>query len=160
MASRYTLLPQAAQPVGSNFPELIVDGQERQVLAFDATTNETCDWTFSVPTGWTGTITAKVFYRMASATSGDVDLDIQVEAISDGDSIDTDSASSFDTLNSVDNTTVPGTAGFPDLISITLTNDDSAVAGDMIRIRFNRDAASDTATGDLELFWIEIQDGA
>ena len=92
--------------------------------------------------------------------SGDVDLDIQVEAISDGDSIDTDSASSFDTVNSVDNTTVPGTAGFPDLVSIELANDDSAVAGDMIRIRFNRDAASDTATGDLELFWIEIQDGA
>lgn len=160
MASRMILLPQAAQPVGSNFPELIVGGQERQVLAFDATTNETCDWTFSVPAGWTGTITAKVCYRMASATTGDVDLDIQVESITDGDSLDTDSANSFDTVNSVDNTTVPGTAGFIDIISITLTNNDSSAAGDMMRIRFNRDAASDTASGDLELFWIEIQDGA
>lgn len=160
MASRYLLLPQAMQPVGSNFPELIVDSQERQVLAFDASTNETCDWTFVAPTGWTSTFTADVCFRMASATSGNVDLDIQVEAITDGDSIDTDAASSFDTANVVDNTTVPATAGFIDVVTITLTNNDSSAAGDMIRIRFNRDAANDTATGDMEVLWIEIQDGA
>jgi len=160
MSSRAFLMPQSAQPVGSAYPEFGVDGQERQYLAFDASTNESCDWTFPVPTGWTGTITAEVCYRMASATSGDVDLDVQVEAISNGDALDTDSTSSFDTVNSVDNTTVPATAGYIDVVSITLTNNDSSAAGDMIRIRFNRDAASDTASGDLELLWIEIQDGS
>ena len=157
MATRAFLMPQAAQPVGSAFPELNVGAQERQFLAFDATTNETCDWTFPVPSGWTGTITALIAFRMASATSGDVDLDIQVESIADNEST---TASSFDTVNSLDNQTVPGTAGLIDILTLTLTNNDSSAAGEMLRIRFNRDAASDTAAGDLELFWIEIQDGA
>lgn len=159
MASRFMLLPQAATMVGTNFPELKKDAQERFYLAFDASTLETCEWTTVIPAGWTGTITASVIYRMASATSGDVDVDIQVEAISDGDAVDTDSVSSFDTANSVINTTVPATAGYIDVISVTLTNNDSSAAGDLARFRISFPVAG-TASGDIELLGVEIQDGA
>lgn len=156
MASVVTLLPQSAQPVGSNYPELSVDAQERQVLGFDPSTTQSCDWTFIAPQSWTGTITAEIYYRMASATTGDVDLDIQVEAIADNEST---TVSSFDTVNSLDNQTVPSTAGLIDIKTLTLTNNDGSLAGEMIRIRFSSDSAG-TASGDLELFAIEIQDGA
>jgi len=159
MSSRFVFTPLAAEYPTSNYPSLTLSNQ-RPVLAFDATTNETCYWSSVVPTGWTGTITAKVFYKMASATSGDVDVDVAVESVSDGDTVDLDATTSFDTANSTDNTTVPGTAGYMDVVSVTLTNNDSSAAGDYIRFRLTRDAASDTAAGDMHVLMVEIQDGA
>jgi hypothetical protein len=159
MATRFVFSPYAAEFPSTNFPEL---GQtnRRPYLGFDAATNENCIWTGIVPQGWTGTITAIVSYIMASATSGDVDIDVEVEAITDGDSVDLDVATSFDTANSTDNTTVPGTAGFIDQITVTLTNNDSSAAGDYIRFRLTRDAVSDTAAGDMRVLAMEIRDGA
>jgi len=90
---------------------------------------------------------------MASATSGKIDLQAAVEAITEGDEIFMPSEASFDTTNSADET-VPATATWPMTITITLTNKDSVAAGDMIRIRLHRDAddgTNDTATGDFNL---------
>jgi len=159
MASRFIFTPGSAEFPASNFPQYLLVNR-RPVLAFDAGTNETALWTVIIPQGWTGTITAIIHYIMASAVSGDVDVDISVEAISDGDAIDLDSADSFDSVNSVDNTTVPSTAGYIDEISVTLTNNDGAAAGDYARFRLTRDAASDTAAGDMYVLGVEIQDGA
>ena len=110
----------------------------------------------------TGALTLVVTYRMASATTGNVILNAAVEAISDGDATDTDAASSFDTVNASATTAVPGTAGYIDQISITLTNADSAAVADMLRISLSRDAdnGSDTATGDLEVLAVEFRDAA
>jgi len=162
VASRFYLMPQSAVNVGSSFPELGRDGQERFYLAFAAGATNTCEWTVPAPADWdtASAPTARVCIRMATATTNDIDLDMQVEAISDCDALDTDTTSSFDTVNSTDNTTVPGTAGYIDIITITLTNHDSSVAGDMLRFRFNRDGVSDTAAGNMEVLWIEIQDAA
>lgn len=162
MATRFIAAPNSAEYPSTNFAQLrtINTTQRRPVLAFDAATNEDVIFTAIVPQGWTGTITALVSYVMASATSGDVDVDVSVEAISDGDAVDLDAAASFDTVNSTDNTTVPGTAGFIDVITVTLTNNDSSAAGDYIRFKVTRDAASDTATGDMFVLAVEIRDGA
>jgi hypothetical protein len=132
----------------------------RPVLEFkDAATNEVAIFEAIMPQAYGGrTLTAKLFYFMASAVSGDIDWDVEVEAISPGDSLDLDAADSFDTVNSTDNTTVPGTAGFLDLVIVTLTNKDSVVAGDHVRFRVTRDGAADTASGDARLYKIEIRE--
>ncbi len=65
---------------------------------------------------------------------------------------------SFDSVNSTDNTTVPGTAGYIDQISITLTNNDSITAADYCRISLARDASSDDATGDMYVLAVELRD--
>ena len=66
--------------------------------------------------------------------------------------------SSFDTANTV-NATVPATAGYVDVLTVTLANRDGVAAGDMLRIKLERDAddgTDDTATGDARVLWVEI----
>lgn len=159
MATRFVFRPGDAEFPASNFPQYQLINR-RPVLSFDPTTNESAMFSSVVPQGWTGTITAYVHYFMASATTDTVDLDAEVEAISDGDALDMDAADGFDSVNSQDNTTVPGTAGYKDVVIITLTNEDGAVAGDEIRFRLTRDAVSDDAGGDMHVTKVEIRDGA
>lgn len=160
MATRYTFTPEGASPIGSNNPELL-RVNERFVLAFDAATDEACAWVAVAPQGLTGTLSLYVHYFMASATSGNLYFQAQIEAITPGDATDLDATTSFDTANS-GNGTVPGTAGYAQAITITLTNNDSIAAGDVFRVRLNRDAdnASDTATGDAYVYAVEFRDGA
>lgn len=112
-----------------------------------------------MPENFASSLTAKLQYTMASATSGKVDLEVEVQAISDGDAVDVDTAS-FDTENEVaGGTTVPGTAGYLDEISILLSNDDGVAAGDLVYIRVNRDhdSGDDTASGDCEIRAISLE---
>jgi len=159
MADRtlFVFTPNAAEFPASNFPQLMLVNR-RPVLAYDVATNETAQWTAVAPQGITTPCKALVFYIMASATSGDVDVDASVEAVTDGDATDLDAGDSFDAVNSVDNTVVPGTAGYLDVISVTLTNIDSIAAGDYFRLRITRDAASDTASGDMYVLAVEMRD--
>ena len=162
MADRtlFVLTPNAAEFPSSNFPQLMLVNR-RPVLAFDAATDETCYWTFIAPQGITTPIKAVVTYVMASATSGLVDFEGAVEAVSDGDAVDLDATTSFDTANTITAPTVPGTAGYIDQFTITLTNNDSIAAGDYVRFRLVRDAndgTNDTATGDCYVLAAEIRD--
>ena len=163
MATRFVGLPHSAEFPASNFPQ-ITHINQRPVLAFDAATDETAYWTDIAPQGLSGTLTIVITYCMASATSGTVGLQAQIEAVSDGDVTDLDATTSFDTVNNSASTTVPGTAGQIDQISITLTNADSLAAADYYRISVNRDAngsaITDSATGDLYLLAIELRDAA
>jgi hypothetical protein len=163
MATRFVGTPENAHFPSSNFPQ-ITQANQRPALGYDAATDEAAYWTDVAPQGLTGTLTLLIYYIMASATSGTVGLQAQLEAITDGDATDLDSTTSFDTVNNSASTTVPGTAGQIDVISITLTNADSLAAGDYYRIRVNRDAdgsaITDSATGDLLLLAIELRDAA
>ena len=161
MATRAICTPESAHYPATNFPALLLSNR-RPVLAFDASTAETAYWTFVAPQGITGTLTAVISYAMASATSGGVAFDIAVEAISSGDATDTDATTSFDSVNAGNDGTVPGTAGYMEQISITLTNMDSVAAADYLRISVARDVAdaADTATGDCYVFAVEIRDAA
>lgn len=160
MASRFILTPYSAELAGlANYPQLMtVNGIP--VLAYDASTNESAVWSFRLPTGWTGVPSLKVQAMMASATSGDVDLDAQVQAVTPGDALDLDATTSYDAANSTDNTVVPATAGYLFEVSITLTNFDSGAAGDWVRLKLTRDAASDTAAADLYVLGALLEDGA
>lgn len=132
----------------------------RPYLAFDAATDEAAYWTLAVPVGFTSPFTAVISYAAASATSGDVIWDVTVEAITTGDSTDTDAAESLDTANVATANTVAGTAGFMKQVSVALTNGDSAAAADYVRIRIRRvgSSGSDTATGDIFFLGCELRD--
>jgi hypothetical protein len=160
--TRAVLLPFAAEFPSSNFPQMLYVGStpRRPALAFDASTVEGCRWTGVAPQGLTGTLKARIFYIMASATSGDVDFELSVEAVTDADALDLDASESFDSVNA-GNVTVPGTAGYLDVLEITLTNKDNIAAGDYFRVKLERDAddvTNDTATGDCYVLAVEIQD--
>lgn len=159
--TRATFGPLAAEFPAATFPQLQPINR-RPALSYDAGTDETAYWAGIAPQGLTGTMTAVITYSMASATTGDVKFQVAVEAISDGDSVDMDAADSFDTTNSPSAVTVPATAGFPDQLSVTLTNQDSIAAGDYFRISVTRDAndAGDTATGDCHVYAVELRDAA
>lgn len=161
MSTRFIGTPYSAEFPATNFPALTLSNR-RPALAFDASTSETCYWTTAIPQGWTGTVTAVISYAMASATTGGVAFDVAVEALTSGDATDTDATTSFDTVNTGTDAAVPGTAGYMEQISITLSNLDNAAAGDLVRISLARNVshATDTATGDALVFCLEVRDAA
>lgn len=160
MATRAILTPESAHFPAANAPAL-TQVNRRFALAYDAATDETAFWTLAAPQGLTGALTLVVSYIMASATANNVVWAAQVEAVTDGDTVDLDAATSFDTANTATDA-VPGTAGYLGQASITLTNADGIAAGDYVRIAIFRDAdnASDTATGDAYLLAAELRDTA
>lgn len=157
-STKYVFVPYSAEFPSTNFPQLLLSNR-RPVLAFDASTDETCYWTSVAPQDFAGTATAVISYAMASATSGTVGFQIQIEAITAADATDTDATTSFDSVNNSASTTVPSTAGYIGQISITLTNGDSMAAADYFRLSLNRDAdgsaITDSATGDAYVLAVE-----
>lgn len=165
MATRFVWTPDGGgyHYPATNFPQIGQDATTRHVFwALDAATDETVYLCGTAPQGLTGTLTLLVECRTASATTGNVVLRASVEAITPGDALDTDTTTSFDTINTSSATAVAGTAGHIFEVSITLTNADSIAVGDMFRIEFGRDAdnGSDTATGDLHVLRVELRDAA
>jgi hypothetical protein len=161
MATRFDLSPLSAQFPTTNYPALMPNNN-RMVLAYDATAQETAYWETVAPQGISGAWSAILTYRMASAASGGIAFEIAVEAVTSGDAVDFDVSNSFDTVNTGTDATVPGTAGYMKQFTITLTNMDSIAAGDRLRISVARAVANaaDTATGDCNLVGVEIRDSA
>ena len=162
MAAGDTLLiftPHQNEPPASDYATLDLRNVH-PVLDFDDTTNESAVFSGVMPQNYGGGgVTVYLHYAMASAESGDVDWDVAFERIGD-DQLDID-ADSFAAANSVDNTTVLGTSGKVDVVSIAFTDGadmDSVAAGEAFRLKVTRDAAADTATGDAELLAAEIRE--
>jgi hypothetical protein len=160
MATRAVFHPYAAEFPSASFPALL-HVNRRPALAFDASSDETCYWTAIAPQGLSGAITVVVTYIMASATTGAVRFQAQIEAITDGDTVDLDTTTSFDTANSAGEG-VPSTAGYASQVSITMTTSDSLAEGDYYRLSLNRDAdgtsGTDDATGDCYVLAVELRD--
>lgn len=98
---------------------------------------------------------------MATAgTTGDVDWDVSVQAVTPADALNILTTTSYDTANSTDNTSVPGTAGYLFKVTVTLTNADSMAAGDRVRLLVTRDAVSDVSTLDVVLLGGVFRDSA
>lgn len=162
MASGNSLLvftPQANQPPASNYATLDTRNNHL-VLDFDDTTNESAVFSGVMPRHYAGGgLTVYIHYAMTTAITGDVDWDVAFERVGDQQQdIDSDG---FAAANSVDSTTVPGTSGLLDIVNITFTDGadmDSIAVGEAFRLKLNRDAASDTASGDAEILAIEIKE--
>lgn len=126
-------------------------------LWFDASTEEWATWAFRMPADYSSAPVVKIQYKAASATTGDVVWAASFAAVSDGDSTDVD-AKVFATAQTT-TVTVPGTAGFLDEASISIsTGGDSVAAGDFVVVRIARQGAAggDTATGDMEFIGAAI----
>ena len=148
MASGDTLLifhPLHNEPPSSNAATFDTRNQHH-VLDFDATTNESAVFSAIMPQHYAGTtgVTVYIHYSMSSAEADTVDWDAAFERIGDQQQdVDSDS---FAAVNSTDDTTVPGTSGLVDIISIAFTDGadmDSVAKGEKFRLKITRDAASD-----------------
>lgn len=162
MASGDTLLvfaPQNNEPPASNFATLDLRNQH-PVLDFDPSTNESAVFRGVMPRHYaSGGVTVYLHYAMTSAEANTVDWDVAFERIGD-QQLDID-GDSFAAVNSVDNTTVPGTTGLVDIVSVAFTDGadmDSVAVGEMFRLKVTRDASSDDASGDAELLLVEIKE--
>ncbi len=162
MASGDTLLvfnPLQGEPPASNFATLDLRNLH-PVLDFDATTNESSVFRGVMPRSYAGGgITVYLHYAMSSAITGTIDWDAAFERIGD-QALDID-ADSFAAVNSVDNTTVPGTSGLVDIVTITFTDGadmDSVAVGELFRLKVTRDAVNDDASGDAELVSVETKE--
>ena len=122
---------------------------------FDASTDEHIVIGFVVPNNYASAPVLKVHYKATSATSGTAVFSCLVQCVSDGDAQDVD-ADAFATQND-GSATVPATAGYIDVISITLTNADSMTAGDFVTLALFRDISADSVTGDLEFVGADFQ---
>jgi hypothetical protein len=131
----------------------------RPLLVFSGTVDQSAVFEAVMPQAYAGgTLTAEVYFIMATDTSGDIDWDVFVEAITAADTVDLDAGDSFDSINSTDGTTVPGTAGYLAVVAVTLTDKDSVSAGDHVRFKVQRGAADDTANGEARLLKVEIRE--
>ena len=163
MASGDTLLilhPFNNEPPAANYATLDLRNIH-PVLDFDATTNESAIFSAIMPRNYAGTtgVTVYLHYSMSSAEADTVDWDVAFERIGDQE-LDVD-GDSFAAVNSVDDTTVPGTTGLVDIVSVAFTDGadmDSVAVGELFRIQVIRDATSDDATGDAELHAVEIKE--
>ena len=160
MASGDTLLifhPYNNEPPTTAYATLDTRNQH-PCLDFDAAANESAVFSSIMPQCYAGTtgVTVYLHYAMSTATADTVDWDVAWERIGDQQQdLDSDG---FAAVQSVDNTTVPGTSGLVDIVSVAFTNGaqmDSVAVGESFRLKVTRDAASDDATGDAELYMVE-----
>jgi len=163
MASGDTLLiflPLHNEPPATNYATFDTRNQH-PCLDFDPTTNEDAVFSAIMPRHYAGTtgVTVYLHYAMSSAEADTVDWDVAFERVGD-QQLDID-GDSFAAVNSVDDTTVPGTTGLVDIVSVTFTDGadmDSVAVGELFRLKVTRDAASDDAVGDAELVAVEIKE--
>ena len=148
-AKAYTQMPINGVKLPSTNPARVDNSETNARLLFDATTSQSGFWEMTVPQDYGSSPVVRILYSMASATSGSFFTDVSAMAVTPGDAADINTES-YDTVNSCDDATVPGTAGYEDTIACTMTNVDSAAAGDLLKIKIARDV-TDTATGDAEI---------
>lgn len=156
--SLITFDPRAHEPLAANSAGFDTRNQH-PVLDFDDTTKQFAVFSAVMPQTYVGTtgVTVKLHYAMSSAVTGDIDWDVEWERIGD-QQLDID-GDSFAAANSVDATTVPGTSGLVDVVTITFTDGvdmDSVVKGESFRLRVSRDSPNDSASGDAELVKVEV----
>ncbi len=162
MATQIIILPiTAANGPAANPAPLQFSPSDRGKLMFDDTAPEYVLWEFPMPENYDSALVMKLQYSMASAVADKVEYGASVMAVSPGDAADMDT-DSYDAEN-VQDDAVAGTAGYMQLVTITLTNKDGLAGGDYVSIRFRRTcAASPKATGDAEVWTarLEYDDGA
>ena len=162
MASGDTLLiftPLHNEPPAANYATLDTRNQH-PCLDFDAAAAESAVFSAIMPRNYAGGgVTVYLHYAMTSAEADTVDWDVAFERIGD-QQLDID-GDSFAAVQSIDNTTVPGTTGLVDIVNAPFANGaemDSVAVGELFRLKVTRDATNDDAAGDAELLAVEIKE--
>lgn len=130
------------------------------VATFDDSVGQSVSFQFRMPANYSSGGVFKIQYYMKSATSGNIQWELAVQAVSPGDATDMitlDPNGEGGAWSSV-NEAVPGTAHTVDEASIS-PGMDSAAAGDFMLIHVRRDGAAsgDTATFDAGLLGIAME---
>ena len=107
--------------------------------------------------GATPTLKADVTGYFSSATTGVANMDIYVEAITPADAHDLEAVDDFGSANDFD-MTAAATAGYLVTTTVTLTNDQSAAAGDWVRFGIRRKDTGGAASGHFYLGALVIYD--
>lgn len=161
MPTIFVYPPEAADFPLANYPSFVAVN-DRIALAFDDSTDETVyfDNQIAHDRDFGGGYALKIYFIMASATSGSVRWQAAFEAVTPGDATDLDATTSFDTASSV-GVTVPGTAGYLTVASLSFEfNIDGFEYPDYLRISINRDAdgtsGTDDAAGDAYVLAVEL----
>jgi hypothetical protein len=151
--------PLANEAPSSNFATLDTRNGH-PVLDFDTTTQEAAIFTGVLPADYGGAgITVSVFCALTSAITGTVGWLASIERI-DASSLDID-ADSFASAQTITATTVPGTSGQILKLSVNISNGanmDSLAAGELFRLKIERDVTNDTAAGDAELLRVTMKE--
>lgn len=134
----------------ANPPGILWTSGGRPLLTFDDTTDETIIRTWRMPDEYTAGLRFKVQYSMASATTNNVAIRVEIMAASSADGIVTDS---FDTINVSADQTVPATAGNMAEITITPTNLDSLAGGDYIAVVIGRENGTSGTNAAGDMYW-------
>lgn len=166
MASGDTLLifhPYNNEPPSSSYATLDTRNS-RPCLDFDAGATERAVFSAVMPQHYAGTTGITVYLHVAWSTDNnnthETRWDVAFELVGDGDfDIDGDG---FAAANSVSQT-VEATLGNVDITSVAFTDGadmDTVLVGDGFRMYVERDHdhGDDDATGDTELYWVEIQE--
>lgn len=117
---------------------------------FNGTTDNSAKWVFVMPADYVADAEPVVdIYWMSDGTTGNVEWEVTITAVTDGEALETATAGNITTTT----TAVPGTAGLLDVVAHTIADadDDALAAGDMVVIEINRDASADTNNDDAHL---------
>lgn len=157
----YDLPPANAEFKSNAYPDFAASSDAsgaRRYLAFAPTGDEAAYWSFVVPQGAVAPYAAVLSIALATATSGNTNWDVAVEAITPGDAVDTDATESLAVVNVSGNVAVQSVAGYQQAITIPLTNNDDMQPGDRCRLRLRRILATSNAAGNAHLFGIELRE--
>jgi hypothetical protein len=163
MASGNTLLQWPASagiPPSTSFATL-ARRNNHLVANFDAAADESLDFEGVLPANYAGGgLTVTLVWLAATATSGDVVWNVDIERHED-DVTDLD-ADSFVGVNAATGTAASAT-GEPQYTAVTFTNGadmDSLAVGESFRLRVTRDAdnGSDTMAGDAQLLRVVVSE--
>lgn len=159
MAIAYQLLePGTAEFLaGSAMPAIIRNGTNFPVVALEFTpaSNQLAFWRVDSSLFASGNLTVDVYWYAGTATSGNVDWEGRLAAITaDTDTQDVETKT-LATANTVTDTHLGTTAKRLHKASITLSNTDSIAAGDSVWIRLSCLATS-TITGTVRLDRVEV----
>lgn len=154
-------IPQMNEPPAAAFATFDTRNSHL-VLDLDDTTAESLVFKGILPRHYAGGgITVYIHYAMTSAITGAIVLSCAVERI--GDALLDIDADSFATAVNSASTTVSGTSGNVNILSIALTAGaqmDSLAVGEAFRLKIARVPADagDTAAGDCEIVGCEIKE--
>lgn len=158
MANHYILIGPETLKLPATNPARIDGGQNKFYALFDDTTSESGRKTFRLPDNYVGTPELILQFAMADTQTGTltVKYGISVMAVTPDDAVDIET-DSFDTVNTGTKTLANNeNDGVLKELSISLTNFDGGVAGDLIDLDIALDV-SGTATGDVELVSITFK---
>ena len=153
----------AAVPDGYTPCQIQQEDGYRLIWAFNPSTPMWACVEGILPEGTVVTDLRLWIYYCCPTTTGTIDYEAAIEAVTPGDSYDMSTAGgSFDTASAVTET-VPGTAEYLERAEIDLASVDGIQPGDYFRLLFGRDAddaTNDTCTGDGRVYKVSLVDNA